>query len=273
MMVWRDFIPQMAISTEFLMQGMLAVSAVHLAHLQPQRRLELLRRASISEHAALPAFRKAVSVQDQKTVHAALAFGGFVVQYVLALSKNEPGKIPKLGDSAPHWFHLIRGLVKLTISTWPSLMGGPFRPLLTYRTYPVIPEDNPEDIHLAQLYNMLGESVPSSHVDEEALATCRVALDELRRVAATPYTARSPLDAMAVVYIWPGTVQEDYIMLLHQRRPEALVILAHYCVLLKKIDSCWYTGGIGRNLLAACEMTLGTEWAPWIQWAVDQPTR
>lgn len=254
---------------------MLAVSALHLAHLQPQRKSELTRRASIAESKALAHYARSASLQDPTTIHAALAFGGFIVPYIMAQSEGTEasvGRIPSLNDSSPHWFHVIRGLVQLAIKSWPDLIKGPFGPLMTRPEDPVIPEDNPDDTHLLKIYDLLGETKQTTAADAQALATCRNALEELRRVAAAPHSRAQKLGILAVINVWPGTVPWEFLLLLHQRRPEALVILAHYCVLLKKLNSNWYLAGIGEMMISAIEESLDARWTPWIQWAIEQPS-
>lgn len=77
---------------------------------------------------------------------------------------------------------------------------------------------------------------------------------------------------MAPAYIWPGSVSQEYVQLVHERRPQTLVILADYCVKLKKINACWYLRGVGENLFAAIDEELGDQWKPWIQWAMSYPS-
>ena len=61
--------------------------------------------------------------------------------------------------------------------------------------------------------------------------------------------------------------------LVYERRPEALVVLAMYCVLLKQADWVWFLRGVGVKMLVAIEEELDTDWKPWIQWALEQPCR
>jgi len=268
-------IPQLAASNEFLMNSMLAISALHLAYLQPQRRQALLQRASVSQNRALAQHRQDVSIQESSTsVHAALAFGGFAVPYVLAQSRElgaSVGRVPSLDDNSPHWFHVIRGLVHMTIKRWPELSSGPFGPLLTKNQYPVDPKDNPEDIQLLRIKDLLVQDDDTPVIDQYALNICSETLEELRRVAAVPYSASRKLGILAIINIWPGTISREFIVLLHERRPEALVILAHYCVLLKRGSSYWYLEGVGAKMLVEIANILGERWLPWIQWAIDQP--
>lgn len=55
--------------------------------------------------------------------------------------------------------------------------------------------------------------------------------------------------------------------MIYERDERALVILAHYCVLLKKVDHVWYLKGLGKGLLESIWEVLGEEWRPWVRWA------
>ena len=63
---------------------------------------------------------------------------------------------------------------------------------------------------------------------------------------------------------WPINVSAEYTDLLHQRKPEALVVMAHFSILLHCRRSYWAVGEAGSFLLAAIEEYLGEEWAQWL---------
>ena len=158
----------------------------------------------------------------------------------------------------------------LLAMNWPALERGPYQPLLLCTTGPTEPSDNPDDVHLAKLEELLVPPNGSQLVDHD-LIVCKMALDELRRVSALPYSPCKTLEMKACIYIWPGTVSQEFVELMYERKPEALIILAHYCVLLKKMNGCWYMEGLGENLLSAISEALSLDWRPWIEWAIEQP--
>lgn len=272
--VWQVEIPRLALSHAFVMHGILAISAVHLATLQRQRRTELAQRAAMAEHMALTSLNELVSASQGKDIHSVFAFAGFLPPYLLAQSQwlDVPkGRIPSQNDGRPHWFLMLRGLVGLLSRNWADLTKGPFRPLLIRTATPIDRSRNPDDDHLSAIYPLLQAKVSASSEVKDILNTCRVALDELRRVAALPYSPCKTLGHTAVLWIWPGAVSDCFVQLIYERRPEALVILAHYCVLLKKLNSCWYLEGVGDAMLSTIEKLLGAKWKPHITWALKQP--
>jgi hypothetical protein len=80
---------------------------------------------------------------------------------------------------------------------------------------------------------------------------------------------------------WPIIVPETYIQLVNQRRPEALILLAHFCLLLSKIDHVWFLKGICRRVLRSVCRMVGTGvgdtgeggekgWEEWVNWPLQE---
>lgn len=65
---------------------------------------------------------------------------------------------------------------------------------------------------------------------------------------------------VSVVIVWPILVSPDYVDLLRQRHPIALIILAHYAVLLHRGRHLWLMGDGGRFLIEAISESLGRNW-------------
>lgn len=169
-------------------------------------------------------------------------------------------------DPNAHWFLALRGLTPILAANWELLRKGPYGPLLQQRRVIRDTSANPTDPCLAEVMPLFDRA--PSHISQP----CKQAFEELRRVFSLPYSVcRTWLDIKASCYIWPGVISQTFIELVYDRTPEALVVLAHYCVLLKMIDSCWYLKGIGKTMLEAIEEELDEEWLPWIQWPKEQP--
>jgi hypothetical protein len=216
----------------------------------------------------LPSFRQCLAENKPENIHAVFAFAGFVVRYILALSTESKGRIPTFQDESPHWFHASRGLVALLANNWLVLEKGPFSPFLTRTAIPVQLSRNPDDVHFARVHELLSSS--SIPEDVHDMDVCRAALDDLRRVAALAFSPCKTVDNLGAVYIWPGSVEQEFLLLLNNRKPEALVIFAYYCVLLKKINSFWYFDGVGEGILFAIRDELGPEFEGWIEWPLRQ---
>jgi hypothetical protein len=286
--VWRVSMPQMALSPSFLLPGILALSALHISTLLPHRKHELQTLAIAQEGAALSSYRKFVKHPNAETIHSVFAFAGYMVPYILA----SPGgvgrwRLPSKEDAHPHWFQSMKDLMALLVDHWDELARGPFAAPLKREMGATFASDNLDDDQLAKLERMFPDSSPLSSPllapsspfssppsdcaddEERKMEICKQALDELRRVSALPYSQTRTLCVKTSVHIWPGSVRQDFVQLIHERYPRALAVLVHYCVLLKRNDHVWYLRGVGEGLLDNIWEALGVEWMSWIQWAIE----
>ncbi len=92
------------------------------------------------------------------------------------------------------------------------------------------------------------------------------AFDDCFAMAATP---NQTISTKTLAYSWPMQVSQRYIVLISERRPEALVVLAHYCVMLKMIDSLWFMEGCAVRILEQCRKNLEPKWHHYIEWPLS----
>ncbi|KAH7397820.1 hypothetical protein BKA64DRAFT_753543, partial [Cadophora sp. MPI-SDFR-AT-0126] len=213
-------------------------------------------------------------------------------------------RLPSRNDDQAHWFIMMRGLMAFLSKNWSGIAKGPFAPLLCGDPGPVYASYNPDDGHFVELEGLFespSSSSPASNLissrysfasqgkplirpnpsfsstpsppskSSQNLATYHSALLELRRVSALPYSPHRTICFKTAAHMWPGSVSQDFVELIYERDPTALVLLAHYCVLLKKVDHVWYLKGLGTGMLENIWCVLGEEWRPWVRWAREQP--
>lgn len=63
---------------------------------------------------------------------------------------------------------------------------------------------------------------------------------------------------------WPVRLSSEYLKLLNVRDPEAMVILAHWAILLHRGREFWVFGHAGRFLVQNISTYLGESWAHWM---------
>ncbi|KAF1811793.1 hypothetical protein P152DRAFT_51606 [Eremomyces bilateralis CBS 781.70] len=121
---------------------------------------------------------------------------------------------------------------------------------------------------------------PERLVDREAeILTYNRALMELRitfaRLSHPAPKTKDPKFApkvpiMSVVFMWLFSLPEAYVDLLETQQMPALILMAHYAMLLYRLDEVWMFEGIGRDLvLSICEMVEhadGGKWNKWLEW-------
>lgn len=65
-------------------------------------------------------------------------------------------------------------------------------------------------------------------------------------------------------------MKDEFIEMLEQKLPEALLIVVYYCVALKRAERMWWVKDKGENLLKTCLGELGPGWERWTHWPIAQ---
>lgn len=69
-----------------------------------------------------------------------------------------------------------------------------------------------------------------------------------------------------MVFLWAYPLSKRFHDHLIAHHPAALVLLAHYCVLLQVVDCFWYMNGMARQLLEDIETKMHPGFRKWLVW-------
>lgn len=244
---------------------MLALTSLHMAYLHPTEAKEYEKRAAHHQSLALPLFRSALTNVTESSSHALYACGHLVIKYSFASPQSRRNLIfsPAVGTPS-EFIGLLRGAFTMHgyAETW--LSNGPLgfcleKPLDENPDF----SQNPDDSYLAQLlYLLLADSSEDSNL-------CCAALNSLRRLLAMAATPGQTVTIKTLTYSWPVQVPQKYITLISERKPKALIVLAHYCVMLKMLDSFWFMEGCAARILEQCRQNLESQWHRYIEWPLS----
>lgn len=274
--VWQNTVPQIAFSHDagFLLHGLLAISALHLSRLAPERKAILYTSASTHHAAALPLFRSALSSINSQNCHACSAFAALLAVYKWA-SVNDSNSLffantdDHVEADTVEWVQLLRGAGSIIYCYYQDITQGPLRPISHWdNASEISAAANPEDAVKFAALEQLWDSapVPISATEIEALK------ETLRWLKITYTMISRPnesSDAAADALSWPVRVPDLFLLMVNRRQPEALVLLAHYCLLLNKVEDFWWIRGMSRHLLQKIHLTLGKEWESWLCWPLQ----
>lgn len=98
----------------------------------------------------------------------------------------------------------------------------------------------------------LGQSITDCYKD--AIEHLQLASNSAKRDSGF----KSPIIA------WPVRVSDEYFDALVARRPEALIIFAHFAVLLHNIRDSWLSCDSGLYLIQSINAFLGPGWEEWM---------
>lgn len=181
---------------------------------------------------SLPGFRKELAAANEQNCHALFAVGHLFTKISFAMPPEESQTFllsPEPGVVA-EFIYYLRGSFSVHDSSVEWLQRGPCGSCLEYPLDNNPPFDlNPDDEKLAQLELYL------CNADGDDAMIYVEALDDLRRIFAMIHTPKQTISVKTLVYCWLARVSSRYLELMSERRPEALVLLAHYCVMLQMV--------------------------------------
>ena len=269
---WRTNILQIARDHLFVMNGLLAISALHLAWLHPEHRSESKSFAYLHQQQGLVLYRSAMDHAGEKNCHALFAFSSILAVLEFAAPPSPDGLLFLMSQDdgeLPAWLHLVRGGCALLFTIWHVILKGPMQQLIGSGQGPTDIANGPDDHHLTVLLPLFSQNSTVLAAGPAELEIYLESLNVLRWVFTLPYVNESSFTYRYVIQLWPAKVPQNFIVLLNERRPGALILLAFYCVLLERVQDCWYLEGRATQLLSHVRANLDPELLIWIQWPLQ----
>ncbi|KIM92622.1 hypothetical protein OIDMADRAFT_208750 [Oidiodendron maius Zn] len=271
-----------ALKTDYLLQYVLSISAFHLAQQhqellvsvdENQKSTILLKiegylvAANFYHDVALSSFRQSLANITAEDSHALFACAALIAMTSLAQSTDSLRTLSltanqESGSTIMKWLVLIRGVNSVLRETREWVCVGPMAPMLYMR----------DTEGYGSSIGKVGDDV-TAHLDrlsaafldsaEPRVADVCVGAIELLRQSFAGIAAGCDY---SIVFFWPVLVHEDYMALLQSNRPEALVVLGSYCVLLHTQNWCWWIKGWPAHMLKTIDEVIGEQWRTWLAW-------
>lgn len=275
--LFRTTMVELGIIHPFLMHEILALSALHLSLVRPHKASQYRHASDTHLATALALFQPEIATLSTANCDACFAFSTFVFTHGWAA--QHPKKPSTLFWSAPHddpdlvhvhWVKLHRSSYALLLSQFPSLKVGPLEPLFApwVGLDPNRVEPLPKDDE-AQLLVLESAWKHSPLLTDDVKAVLDKAHFTVRRVFSLIVNCPQ-ISKLSSVMAWFSIISEEYLKMLEDKVPEALLVVAYYCVALKKAENMWWVRGKGENLLKTVLRELGPGWERWTAWPVEQ---
>jgi hypothetical protein len=274
--MFKTAIMQISFQYPFLLHEMLSLAALHIAHSQPERKSYYLLAADSHTTTGLSLFQQEIRRGVNETnCHACFAFSTMLFTQAWAsqdLSKPNYLFFPPTEGTAEgqvQWVKLIRGTHTILEGKWGILAQGPLAGLFT--RWDALDENRDDPITEEeewQLRNVREAWIVSARTQEEK-NILDGALRKLQRVMSM-LSNHQDIGKHPIIMSWFSTISDEYIKMLEQRTPEAVLIAIYYCVPLRLLDTAWWMKGKARNLLETLLGVLGEGWTRWTKWPLEK---
>lgn len=273
---WEKELPLLGMKCDYLMHGMLSTAALHLSYLDPRQQEKYEYLSAQHQSLALGPFRQAMSAITSENCNQVFAFS-----VLMAITQFSPSRCGNVIVPSPlaiykgpaNWIVCLRGCGSIFEEAASHITSGPIGILLKEgmraATFAMeitpLPED--KDVqsleYVSQHLLNLQEIKDSTTIAE--LEAYTEAISQLRQLLAASSATSDALTRRIFTSIWPAQISGTFIGLLHNERPPALVITAHYCILLKRCHSCWYMEHRAYDLFRAVQQSLAEKWMPYVE--------
>ncbi|KAJ4288410.1 hypothetical protein N0V90_011645 [Kalmusia sp. IMI 367209] len=297
---WCAAVPELTARHLFVLQGTVAISALHLSRLAgTEREKKHLRDiATLQMNTGLIRYREALANVTEANAESLLAFSVTTTAWILYTTAddfksllhpaNDIGKtlsqclatVDSLVSYTSKILRTLRGVLVILVPCWHLIVNGVFADVAKrdWWPYPIpaCPEAIEVDKKLAKLESLWMQ--PGRRY-EYMFDTLRQALKALRDDFARVSQLTVSHDAKPTRYgrlvdwtsvmTWPIGLPLPFIELIEAKQPEAWVILAHYAMLPAKVEYVFWIQDFAPNLVATAAIVLGEPMWDWIRWPAE----
>jgi len=263
---WLSDIPLFAAECPPLMHGVLAFAALHLAHLQPQEskwKTLALRHQNMAMRLLIPML-EAINAQNVMTITALSVMLG-ASSHGITTCQTSPSPFCDVLEV----YGVSRAIGRAINAFKPVIRQGPMPQMIgTWKARSPLFRLPPYE---EQRFNLL-HSLNSYNESESPLlhASIKSAINSLKELymdLASWQAAKSKF--VIVLWMWPVDVDDQYVALLSQKDPVALVILAQFIILSHVVDTPWYMAGWTERALDSIKSVIPPELWYLLEWPDD----
>lgn len=251
------------------MHGLLALSALHMAHIHPESKRQYTSQSARHQDIALSRLRNGLFDISEHNIHERFLLAYLVMIFTYysignpleadhRLTTQELGQSLFLGQgimsmiSVPNnWNWMKSGPLGIVINNAPRITG----------VTPIGKFADRIDQIVSQLIMPLAGSPEMSH----ARASCMVGADALKR--AYNSLLKCGREDSAAIWAWPATLPSDFRDYVCSNHPVALIIVGHYAALVQCMDDRWHLSGWSQRTFLALEEALDEDRRGWLEFA------
>lgn len=249
------------LTAPFLMNQILALSALHLSILCPEKQEFYKHHASQLQTHALSGFNSVQMDVTPATCVPMFFFSSILAMHVLSEKLlYRPPTFENFLDDFIHSLRMHRGVRAVTNQSWPLLLETPLKSFLEAEGNAL--EQATPGTECLELLSFV-DAIP---FDSAIGNTYRTAAEYLQTAFNGCRKPSPHASAISPMMSWLVTVPPAYIDLLSERRPEALVILSYFAVLLHNHHETWIAGDSGLYLISSINEYLGPSWEFYLRW-------
>ncbi|KAM0282483.1 hypothetical protein ACHAQH_002997 [Verticillium albo-atrum] len=279
--LWQVTIPEIAAQHDFLMRGILCLSALHLAHEKKLMRSSFIREAAAHHNVAIQGFNQAISEMTESNSEALFAFASLNIICVFALygrlgedTTGASRRSTKDRIMGLEWVNMMRGVKVLLDPVHRVVWGGPLRVLLEIGNWEDLNPDNAASVsalHLREIRSAWQGSNDADAYDEtlHLLIKSFMFVEQFETMDEDVLESWGHNRALSGSTLFLHFAPEYFFAQVRQRQPPALIMFAYLGVALHSQRKHWFLGSWGKDIVHVVDDLLGDYWRPWTSWPLE----
>jgi hypothetical protein len=267
--LWVEFTPEIAINFPWLTQGMLTLSALHLAYLRPEESSIWLPLSFKHQNAAIAAFREVIPTINEHNCDALFALASIISVASMAWSSRVGLAEVLTVQDIIEPFYLTRGVGEVVGVASEWIRAGPMGTLLYGHSVPADKVELPEDT--AQDFHYLREMIQQDCTGEDVRNIILEAHSQLEGIY-REVIFRGPRikDEFGAVWKFAAMSSNEFIALLREENPYALLLYARFSILSSSLQEKWCLEGWPDRSLRAISAAIEPQLSDWMKWPERQ---
>jgi len=270
----RPHVVKYAFDYPFLLNQLLAMSALHLSTRRPSQSSFYREEATRLQSQGMRSFNETLQVLNHENIIPAFLFSAFQGIVTFFETFHDPAFEARdwttFLENIVQSFRLLQSVRAIVYPWWQFLLTSEIRDILDDTSEDAIRCEHFNDEVVDQFETMRAHLSQSPELDANQAAACDKAMEELIFVYKSAfYTGELSTDdqtAAKHATRWFLLAPPAYTELLVQQKPEALVILGQFAVVLHKLRACWNVGDAAERLLLVVDAHLEESWRAALSW-------
>ncbi|OAG01568.1 uncharacterized protein CC84DRAFT_1153489 [Paraphaeosphaeria sporulosa] len=292
---WCAAVPQLTAKHIFVLQGTVAISALHVSkHAETESEKKHFRDiATYQMNMGLIKYREAIARVSETNAESLLAFSVTATAWVLytttddfqaLLHPNEKRRglnrdqtVKALVATTSKILRTLRGVLVILVPCWHLIVSGVFKDVAKRDWWPyAMPATSDaieDDKRLKDIESMwMRPDRPYEYCFDALRQALKTLREDFARVSQltvsdnAPKTRYGKLIDWTSVMSWPIQLPLAFLELVEARQPEAWVILAHYAVLPAQVEFVFWIKDFAPNLVSTAALVLGEQQRNSIEW-------
>lgn len=234
--ICQTFILDQARKHQFLLHGLLALSALHLAdsHSDPEPYTKI---ATTHHTQGLELYYSILSNVNKENYSASIAFASITIMYAFGIARPRETKTSGI-ELVDHLSQIL-----LLAHGWQSVVDAADR-LDRGTGAPIFPAPH---VHVGALSTATEAAFArlNDMNHDQDIAVYTLAIYTLKSVF---HGLEGDRENPHIALQWAHTLPKEFVNLLHQRRDLALVIVGYYCIVLDALKEVWWLKGWSKEL-------------------------